>query len=387
MTIPANFFGVSTLNYSLAFNPAFKAGTVRNWDASGDTALTRAGNGTNGLNQTQGNFNFGSAGATGYLTAWTANANALGQQLVFNLGGTPAWDGSYMVGMPSDAGWTAWCQAVFAQFKGMGVWYELWNEPNGTQFCNFTVAQMLHLATITRAQLLAIDPTAKLLTPACVDNSGAATSGVTWISNFLAQAGAAALFDGMAWHPYCAGGVTPTAEAIYAVTQAYQAIAAKYGYTLLVASELNWTNESGVSAAAADQPIIIAKTYLYHLYGGITSVIWYGADPSQGNILNAGTTTLNAAGLALQDLQSELVGATITGKSLAGSTYTLSYTRADGVLRQTTWNNTDTAPTMTTVAPTAPASITVTLPEPISLTATSITVSVQAGQLSIALNK
>ena len=124
------------------------------------------------------------------MDSWVNSHYALGRQLLFVLYGTPVFYsarpaevGAYGVGSPgiqaepSDmTKWDNFCSAVATRYLGKIKYYEVWNEPNmnndGTTtsgssfFFSGTFAKLSEMTRRANQAIKAIDPTAKILSPA-----------------------------------------------------------------------------------------------------------------------------------------------------------------------------------------------------------------------------
>src|SRR5438105_1980276 len=62
--------------------------------------------------------------------------------------------------------WSNFVSAVANRYKGRIRYYELWNEPNASNWWSGTTSQMLQLASIAYGIIKSVDPSATVLTPA-----------------------------------------------------------------------------------------------------------------------------------------------------------------------------------------------------------------------------
>lgn len=149
---------------------------------------------------------------------WVDKHHAAGREFIFTLFGTPRFYsarpseigiyGPVNFGLqaePSDmTKWDAFCAAVAARYRGKIKYFEIWNEPNmnnnGTGasgshfFFSGTFAKLSEMVRRANQTIKAIDPTAKIISPA--------------ITNWSATAGQSAenYFVGMMEAPDGAGG-------------------------------------------------------------------------------------------------------------------------------------------------------------------------------------
>ena len=212
----------------------------------------------------------------------------------------------------SVAAFARWAAAAAEHYRGRGILWEIWNEPN----ISFWKPQpdVRDYATLTLATCRAIrqaDPQATILAPA--------SSGFPWpFFESLFQAGALEHLDAVSVHPYRNYSQGPeTAAADYlrlrALVERYAPphkkslpiISGEWGYA---------THDKGVSLDV--QAAFIARQQLSNLYLGIPVSIWYdwkndGTD-AEYNEHNFGTVTHDLqpkpAYRAVQTLTSQLQG-------------------------------------------------------------------------------
>jgi hypothetical protein len=177
--------------------PNIGIGAMRLWDTNGGIWRN--------IERTQGNFSWAR------LDYAVASAEANGAKIVYNLGGPPDWATTLPGQMPglyvgynphppsNMAYWTNWCTAVATRYAGKGFTYEIWNEVNdqsygagvaGSGFSG-TLAQLLQLSQLARQAILAVDPTAKIMTPNFVGHDGMVTvsAGNLSLEAYLAAGG------------------------------------------------------------------------------------------------------------------------------------------------------------------------------------------------------
>ncbi|MCP3445139.1 hypothetical protein [Bradyrhizobium sp. CCGUVB14] len=134
--------------------------------------------------------------------AIVARSTTSGADVVFDLGGSPAWASSNPSAGPCAWGfngncvapqtqyWAAWISAAVTHAACRVKFWEIWNEPNDGGFWRGDIPTMVALARQAYQTIKSIDPTAKVLTPAVYsDPTGGtiATDGVAWMMEFLRQ--------------------------------------------------------------------------------------------------------------------------------------------------------------------------------------------------------
>lgn len=190
-----------------------------------------------------------------HLDSAVQRAAIHGADVLLSLGQTPTWasarpqeivpNGPGASAEPANmADWENYIRVVVARYRGRIKYYELWNEPYFTEVFGVTgrghftgsAAVMAEMARIAKRVIKELDPSAKLVGPACVGS-------VECIEAFL-KAGGGGHIDIIAFHFY----VSP--QLIPAKAQALQAIAKKYGVENLPI----WNTESGYLVHGTDQP-------------------------------------------------------------------------------------------------------------------------------------
>lgn len=136
-----------------------------------------------------------------------AQAAQPGAQVLLTLGITPQWasstptvQGLYGLGAsgaPKNTNdWRVYVRTLAQRFKGRIHHWELWNEPDFKPHWNGTNAQMIELARIAREELLAADPSNKLVGPGFTAGQGMAA-----LDSLLAS-GLAPYIDIVGYHFY-----------------------------------------------------------------------------------------------------------------------------------------------------------------------------------------
>lgn len=340
--VTPQFFGLTTLSAGTATTPPIpNIGIVRNLDVSSYTLLV-----WDQINTASGVYtNFGAPGDTvGTLWGWVDTALSKGQTIDFVLSRTPSWTSSNgtISGVPGTSDWDAWVTKVVTAFKGKIKYYEVWNEPNDPASWVGTNAQMLVLAQHAQSIIHSIDSSALVATPTATEQGGA-----TWLNTYLAQSGAPAAADFVTFHSY--NGVSSTyasAEAMVAVIQDYKTVANTYGLGSkpFMSTEGSWYNSPNYVNTSPAIANYLAKYMAEHLMNGCVSAIWYALDagPEFGQLYASGT--LNSAGLAYEQMQTWLTGATLTSSGVDGSgTYYLYVTLPSGHPGALVWNSTTSA--------------------------------------------
>lgn len=177
-TIWGDYSQTANDNYNQVPIPDIGIGAIRLWDSNGCTWRN--------IERSQGVFSWGR------LDNALALADARGLDIVFTLGSGPDWATvqpgqfaglyvGYNPHMPiNDTVWINWCAAIANRLIGRGVKYEIWNEVNdqsygsghvGSGFVG-TTADLVHLTQLAQQTIMAIDPSAKILSANFVGQDG-----------------------------------------------------------------------------------------------------------------------------------------------------------------------------------------------------------------------
>jgi len=224
----------------------------------------------------------------------------------------------------SVAAFARWAAAAAAHFKGRGVIWEIWNEPNISfwkpkpDVTNYTA-----LALATCKVVRAKDPRATIIGPA---SSGFAPA---FMERFLAS-GVLKYLDGVSVHPYRDYKKPPeTAGADYAKLRALidrYAPAAKKGKLPILSGEWGYaTHDRGLSLET--QAAFAARQQLVNLLHRVPLSIWYdwqndGPDPKEREHnfgVAFGDLKPKPAYVALQTLTRELSGCRVVERRATGS--------------------------------------------------------------------
>ena len=225
--------------------------------------------------------------------------------------------------LESVAAFAQWAAAAAAHFKGRGVIWEIWNEPNISfwkpkpDVTNYTA-----LALATCKAVRAADPKATIIAPA---SSGFPS---VFMDRFLAS-GVLKYLDGVSVHPYRDYKKSPeTAAADYAKLRTLidrYALGAKKGKMPILSGEWGYaTHDRGLSLET--QAAFAARQQLANLLNHVPLSIWYdwqndGGDPKErehnfGVVF--GDLKPKPAYIALQTMTRELSGFRIVERHSTG---------------------------------------------------------------------
>jgi hypothetical protein len=329
--IPASFFGMSVIDPgnwpSISFG-AFGKGGETTWPY---------------VEPVKGQFNWTR------LDAFVADAKAHGKTLFWTSQYVPQWaakDPSTCSAPNKEeictstvaniADWDDFCTALVQRYKGRILMYELWNEPDGTDFTG-TLADMVELTQHFYAIVRANDPGALIALPSAIH--------ATWLSSYFAAGGPTGV-DVISTHGYLenAGNVPEALEAAKAV--GLHAVMLQYG----LANKPIWDTESswGPDVSAGLDPdaeaAFLARDYLLHWSDGMTVFYWYAYDsPAWGTLWSSG---VNKAGLAYTQVYKWMTGASMPEPcAVEGTVYTCSLTRPNGYRALAVWDSGQTCTT------------------------------------------
>jgi hypothetical protein len=246
----------------------------------------------------------------------------------------------------SVAVYARWAAASAEHFRGRGVIWEIWNEPNISTFWkpHPDAAQYTTLALAAAKAMRAADPQACIVGPA--------TSHFDW--NFLEaflKSGALEYFDAVSVHPYpdAPDGSPAAPETVAKDFARLRELIKQYapaGKTIpILSGEWGYATVDGISLET--QAGYIARMQLSNLLNGVPLSIWYdwkndGTDPAY-NEDNFGTVandlTPKPAYLAIQTLTRELSGYRIARRHDTGNAedFVLVLTNAAGATKLAAW--------------------------------------------------
>ncbi len=195
--------------------------------------------------------------------------------------GNPLYDHGLAPSTPQ-ARWAfcRWVAAAVRHFRGRGVMWEMWNEPNGS----FNVHAYIKLALAVGKTIRRVAPRELYVGPALADSA----IGARKFLRQCFQAGLLKYWDAVTIHPYRLSGpetVVPVYRHVRALIARYAppgrnipVLAGEWGYS----SSPAWTRYNAVR-----QGRMLAREFLVNFWQGIPLTIWYdwhndGPDPKNG---------------------------------------------------------------------------------------------------------
>lgn len=233
-----------------------------------------------------------------------------------------------------------WAAAAARHFRGRGVVWEIWNEPNISFWKPMPdVTQYATLALATARAVRSADPQACIVGPT--------TSGFDWkFLEAVFKSGLLEYLDGVSVHPYRQ---KPPETAAIDFTRLRDLIAryAPPGKTIPIVSGEWGYSTSWKNVSPEGQADYIARQQLSNLLNGVPLSIWYdwkndGLDPANGEH-NFGTVgydlTPKPAYLAIKTMSRELSGCQIARRYDTGNTndFVLVLTNGAGESKLAAW--------------------------------------------------
>ena len=327
--IPSSYFGMHVRKTSTPW-PTAQFGSLRLWDDGVAWAS---------INTSRGTYNWST------MDTWVKAAQQHNAALTYTFGRTPQWASSnpglsscdYGPGQcVAPANYTDWDNFVtqlVTRYKGQIHSYELWNEPNDSGFWQGTTAEMVELSRRASGIIRSIDPNAQILSPAATWKSVTAWQ---WLDSYF-TAGGAAYIDVVSFHGYTGNG---KAESVFSIIDNIQKTLNLHGVSMpMVISEGGWGLNTVVSNPDAQAAFLAQRYLLIQTRPAVQSFFWYMWDDSSWGTLWDSSKGVHKAGIAYQEVSKWLTGANRNGCTQASdSTWTCSFTRANGYQSLAVWN-------------------------------------------------
>ncbi|MGB7731403.1 MAG: glycosyl hydrolase [Candidatus Acidiferrum sp.] len=328
--IPASLFGLTVLNFA-ALSPSMRFGTTRSWDAYPNLDWSDT-------NPAPGIYDFS------YIDKFIALNQVHGTEVIYTLGRTPRWassepdaPGPYGPGQcapPSDISFFEdFVRTLVRHVAGRIKYWELWNEPQSTNFYCGTIPSMVTMAREASKIIKDLDPTAQILSPGVTGGPGP-----DWLSSFLSEGGASYV-DIIAFHGYWSA----CAEDVVNVIASYKSVMAARGVAgkPLWDTESSWAGFGNLGTPTSERQVgFIAKDYLLHWSSGVSRFVWYAYDggPLWGGLWTSAKGESPAA-KSFAETYSWLVGATLTSPCsvISSGARTCGLSRPGGYLAEAVW--------------------------------------------------
>ena len=281
------------------------------------------------------------------LDAWVSLAQSKGVELIYTFGSTPVWASTnkYQTGCaygdgtcapPNYTDWEEFVGQVATRYKGKIKYYEIWNEPNHSQYWTGSTSQMVELSRRAANLIRGIDSNARILSPS---PTWASTTAWDWMNAYL-NAGGGSYFDIVAFHAYTGN---QKAETTFYIIDGIKKVLASHSISRpLWITEAGWGRNSVISDAST-QTGFLAQRLLLTWSRGVSRYYWYQWDNLSWGTLWTSSGGTTQAGIAYGQVYRWLVGNKLSSLcSQNSTTYTWQcpITRADGVKTIAVWNAT-----------------------------------------------
>ncbi len=308
-SITSNFFGMTIEAYNYDWGPTeewptFSTAVVRSWD------VWSPGNGQiqyldwADLNPSAGTYNWAP------LDAWIAGNEANNAQMVYTFGNVPSWAGGSTT--PNLADFQAFVTAIVTQANGAIKYWEGFNE---FDVSGISPAVMVQLQEIIYNTVHSLDPGGVVLSPTV---SAAGSDGT--FAQFLADGGGQ-YFDIAAFHGYN----NDTGEGLITTVQDFQNTLAQYGLSNKPIWDTEWGMEAPyVLTGTTNQQAFVSTGLILQAALGVQTELFYAYDNANSALYDTATGQLTPAGVAYQETEQWLTGATEpSGYQLNGTVYTV----------------------------------------------------------------
>jgi hypothetical protein len=253
------------------------------------------------------------------LDTYVSLAQQHGTGILLTLGGSPTWASArpqlasnYYRGFTAEPAniedWRTYVRTVVSRYKGRIQAYEIWNEPNLTDYWSGSTDQMLTLTKEASQIIHNVDPNALVVSP-----SATAAYGVPWLAEFLKKGGGQYV-DVIAFHFYVDPHTLPP-EDMLPIIQRVQQVLADNG----LANKPVWNTETGwLPPAKFDSDELaagfLARAYILSWAASVQRFYWYAWD-NNGYVAiityKEDAHTVTPAGHAYAIIQQWLVGASM----------------------------------------------------------------------------
>jgi hypothetical protein len=338
-TVPCQAFSLSINNY---YNPWPSASfcSKRLWDTG---AVWK------NINPSYGQYNWS------WLDKLMLQAAQHGADTVFTFGVVPAWAstdpgltgcgyGNGACAPPVLSDWRAFVDALSrhsaanrAAGKGSIGAYELWNEPNASNWWRGTPQQMVTLAQAAYTIIKQNDPHATVISP-----TAQGIYGWRWTQSFFAAGGH--YVDVVGMHGYLPRGTSQPENYLTFLLNNTHAVMSAYGLASspIWDMEANWTADSNLPSLS-QQAAFLSRSYILRLFSNVQRFYWYSWDNVSNGTLWTSTGGLRPAGVAWGQVAGWLVGATLGSCANNGGIWTCNISRSNGYLGLLVWDQSGTA--------------------------------------------
>ena len=334
--VPASNFGMHENNYFWGSPyPVVPFGTFRLWDLS---AMSRWSE----LETSRGVYNWTN------LDNFISQLNSHGvTDIIYTFGYTPAWAGPATSLPPTNnQDFIDFITAFATHYKGKVQHYETWNEPYSSTFWTGSMARLIVLQGDVYTAVKAVDSTATVHTPvlgASSSSGDCSNSSASFGTGAFFSLNGTSNFDVVDVHlyPYPLSSGPPIESVSTMIANTKCSMSANgISSKPLWNTEYSWSEDSYLPSST-DEVAFVARGALYLWSQGIARSYWYAYDnQSEGTLFNTTSNTLNANGIAYQQVYNWMVGATMTSNcAVASSVWTCGLTLANGHQALAVWLN------------------------------------------------
>lgn len=326
--VPAEFFGMHLAAQTYDGWPSVNFATQRIWDSWPGVAWSD-------LNPSQGTYTWAN------LDALVNDSLSHGVELVYTFGYVPAWassnpggscDGNSNGGCyaPNMQAWKDFVTQITTRYKGKIKYWELWNEPNASNFWKGTPAELVAMAK--EAYTIIKNSGGIVLTPAPQGSGSPA-----WMDAYLG-AGGGAYADIVTFHGY----LHDAPEALIPLVDNMRGVQGKYGLSALPLwdTEHSWGDTTWPMGADQDQQSAWLARYLALSYTKeIQRSFWYGWEHfNWGTLYDRTTKQILKPGIAYREVYNWMVGAAFSPCTANGNVYQCDISRANGYQAKMIWS-------------------------------------------------
>ena len=266
--------------------------------------------------------------------------------VLYTFGRTPQWASSspnqrcgYDPGacMPPSRmeNWDNFVRAIATHARGRIKYWEIWNEPNQSEYWSGDVRSLVTMAGHAYAIIKSIDPAAQILTPSAV---GGVRDTPAWMDSYFA-AGGGPFTDIVAFHGY---GKTPAVpEYVVGLLDAVETVLTKFGQSdkPLWDTEASWGPVTHLPDLE-DQIGFVARHYILQWSKGVQRYYWYAWDDDKYGTMWDASGGERKPAIAYREVYHWLVGATLEGpcEMASDSTWSCTLSRPGGYEAMVVWS-------------------------------------------------
>lgn len=326
--VPVQFFGMHLAAQTYTGWPSVNFLTQRTWDSWPGVSWSD-------LNPSQGTYDWTN------LDTLVNDSLTHNVQLVYTFGYVPAWASTNPTGTcdgnpdgtcyaPNMQPWKDFVTQITARYQGKIKYWELWNEPNASNFWKGTNTQLVAMAR--EAFTIIKNSGGIVLTPAPQGTSSSA-----WMDAYLG-AGGKWYADIVAFHGY----LYDAPEALIPLVDSMRSVQVKYnlGARALWDTEHSWGDSTWPMGADEDQQSAwLARFLVLSHIKGIQRSLWYGWEHfNWGTLYDRNTQLILKPGIAYREVYNWMISATFTSYTVNGDLYECNISRAGGYLGKILWS-------------------------------------------------